>query len=63
MLGIPDISMACTVVIGDEGSDKFLVAYVVLNEGYSQNVSNLRSKLKFLLPFYMIPSQFIFLEK
>lgn len=55
--------MACVLAVGEEGSDKFLVAYVVLNEGYSRNSNNLRSRLKFLLPFYMIPSQFIFLDK
>lgn len=55
--------MACALSIGEEGSDKFLVAYVVLNKGFSRNVNTIRSKLKFLLPFYMIPSQFVFLEK
>lgn len=55
--------MSCVLSIGEEGSDKFLVAYVVLNEGYPRRVSPIRSKLKFLLPFYMIPSQFVFLEK
>lgn len=63
LLGIDEINMACALSIGEEGSDKFLVAYVVLNEGYTTNVNNLRAKLKFILPFYMIPSQFIFLEK
>ncbi|KAG4068511.1 hypothetical protein HA402_004852 [Bradysia odoriphaga] len=62
-LTIPAINMSCVLSIGAEGSDKFLVAYVVLNEGYSRNVNSIRSKLKFLLPFYMIPSQFVFLEK
>lgn len=55
--------MACALSVGAEGSDKFLVAYIVLNEGYSKNVNDLRSQLKFQLPFYMIPSQFIFLDK
>jgi len=63
LLSIPEINMACALSVGEEGSDKFLVAYIVLNEGYSRNTNHLRSKLKFQLPFYMIPSQFIFLEK
>lgn len=62
-LNIPDVNMSCVLSIGEEGSDKFLAAYVVLNEGFPKSANNIRSKLKFMLPFYMIPSQFVFLEK
>ncbi|XP_065204923.1 uncharacterized protein LOC135834874 [Planococcus citri] len=63
LLSIPEVNMACATVFGEEGSDKFVAAYIVLNEGYSKNVDYLRSKLKGQLPFYMIPSQFVFLSK
>lgn len=55
--------MACAVVVGSEGSDKMLVAYIVTDEDFSHNVGYLRAKLKTQLPFYMIPSRFIFLDK
>lgn len=55
--------MTCVLAIGEEGSDKILVAYIVLNKNYLLNAGDIRSNLKKLLPFYMIPSQFIFLDK
>uniref|UniRef100_A0A1I8I4I0 Fatty acid synthase n=2 Tax=Macrostomum lignano TaxID=282301 RepID=A0A1I8I4I0_9PLAT len=52
---------ACVVLVkGGEGEDKFLVAYVVPSNG-DLTKRQLRSALKRKLPFYMIPSYFVFL--
>ena len=59
-----------TVVLlkGDAQETKRLVAYVVLENGALENVDNtptselLRQQLQRLLPDYMVPSAFIFLE-
>jgi hypothetical protein len=48
-------------VEGDEGSDKFLVAYIV-PEG-KVTWKEVRAALKNRLPFYMIPSKFIFIDR
>ena len=68
----------CVVLAeGEEGDDKYLVAYVILTSSYrseeasggdagSQHVNikrEIRSKLKTLLPFYMIPATFMFMDK
>lgn len=53
---------ACVVLaIGEEGDDKQLVAYLVPDGDVSKK--QVRSELKRKLPFYMIPSQFIFLKR
>ena len=68
----------CVVEIrGNEGDDKFLVAYVVLKKSFvSEDMEQkeggmapiklkkeIKSKLKALLPFYMIPSVFYFMDQ
>lgn len=45
---------------GAEGTDKYLVAYIVLQEQISRR--DLRAVLKRKLPFYMIPSYFVFMK-
>lgn len=53
---------ACVVVVkGEEGDDKFLVAYIV-PEGEATK-KDIRASLKQKLPFYMIPSYFVFLNR
>ena len=53
---------ACAVVAqGAEGEDKQLAAYIVLKE--SKSKKELRAALKRRLPFYMIPTFFIFMER
>lgn len=49
------------ISIGAEGDDKKLAAYVVLKETVSRK--KIRADLKQRLPFYMIPSFFVFLDK
>ena len=53
---------ACVVlVLGDEGEDKYLVAYIVL-ESSDTSKKDVRAALKTRLPFYMIPSYFVVLS-
>ena len=53
---------ACVVmVMGDEGHDRFLVAYIV-PEGKVRK-KDVRAELKKRLPFYMIPSYFMLLSR
>uniref|UniRef100_A0A914I8B1 Carrier domain-containing protein n=1 Tax=Globodera rostochiensis TaxID=31243 RepID=A0A914I8B1_GLORO len=54
---------SCAVVsFGAEGEDKQLAAYIVLRER-SVNRKQLRALLKRILPFYMMPQFFVFLDK
>ncbi len=46
---------------GEEGSDKFLIAYIVRNGARTRK--EMREELKKRLPFYMIPSYFVFLSE
>ncbi|XP_065058654.1 uncharacterized protein LOC135686369 [Rhopilema esculentum] len=51
---------ACTVLAhGEEGTDKYLVAYIVPNGQASKK--DIRAALKARLPFHMIPSYFVLL--
>ena len=53
---------ACVVVVmGEEGEDKYLVAYIV-PEGKTSK-KDIRAALKRRLPFYMIPSYFVLLNR
>ena len=54
--------LACVVlVMGEEGEDKYLVAYVVPENG-DVTKKEIRAALKKRLPFYMIPSYFSLLS-
>ena len=53
---------ACVVLVeGEEGQDKFLVSYIV-PEGQTTK-KDIRAILKLMLPFFMIPSYFVFLKR
>lgn len=53
---------ACVVLVrGDEGDDKFLVAYIVCERETTKK--EVRAELKKRLPFYMIPSYVLFLQR
>lgn len=58
---------ACVVLtVGEEGEDKSLVAYIVPeSNGQETPVTkkDVRAALKKLLPFYMVPSYFIFMNR
>ena len=61
LISLPNVSNSVVLVHGEEGEDKFLVAYIVL-EGQATK-KKIRSSLKRRLPFYMIPSYFVFLPR
>ena len=61
LLELPMLKACVTLVMGKEGEDKFLVAYIV-PEGHTTK-KEVRAALKRRLPFYMIPSYFIFLNR
>lgn len=52
----------CVVTAHGEGSDKQLIAYIVAT-GSHANVGEVRRFLENILPDYMIPSDFVFLER
>jgi len=60
-MDLPTVNTCAVVVVGDEGQDKQLVAYVVPENGATKR--NIRDALKSKLPFYMIPSYFVILNR
>lgn len=63
LLEVPSISACCVLAIGEEGTDKIIVAFLVLKANVQISYRELRSQLKKKLPFYMIPSRFIFMDR
>ncbi len=57
------IKDALVIAVEDAQGTRHLVAYVVLKEGRSLTVEELRSHLDNLLPKYMVPSIFVPLER
>ncbi|KAK7873449.1 hypothetical protein R5R35_000229 [Gryllus longicercus] len=60
LLDLTMVNTGCVLALGDEGSEKILVAYIV-PEGKTSR-KEVRAALKRKLPFYMIPSKFVFLN-
>ena len=60
-MSLPEVHNCVVLVNGDEGENKFLVAYIVPNGEVTRK--DIRSQLKKKLPFYMIPSYFLFLKR
>ncbi|KAK6976349.1 linear gramicidin synthase subunit D [Biomphalaria glabrata] len=60
LLSLPMVKACVVLVKGDEGDDKFLVAYIVSERETTKK--EVRAELKKRLPFYMIPSYFLFLQ-
>lgn len=60
LMELPMINAALVLVKGAEGEDKFLVSYIVPKGQTTKK--EVRTALKQRLPFYMIPSYFIFLS-
>ena len=60
LLDLPMVNACVVIVMGEEGEDKYLVAYVV-PEGKTSK-KDIRAALKRRLPFYMIPSYFVLLS-
>ena len=60
LLDLPMVNACVVIVMGEEGEDKYLVAYVV-PEGKTSK-KDIRAALKRRLPFYMIPSYLVLLS-
>ncbi len=60
MLQNPGVNQA--FVIHREDAEIYLVAYIVSEKGMMPTVSQLRAGLTALLPDYMVPKAFVFLE-
>ena len=58
---LPMVNACVVLVEGEEGQDKFLVSYIV-PEGQTTK-KDIRAILKLMLPFFMIPSYFVFLKR
>ena len=61
LLELPMVNSCTVLAKGEEGDDKYLIAYVV-PEGETSK-KEVRAALKSRLPSYMIPSYFLFLTK
>jgi len=59
----PEIEQAVVLLRQDAAGDKMLVSYLVSNTGKAPELSELRIRLKRLLPDYMVPQAFVFLEE
>ena len=62
LIDLAEVNACAVLVLGEEGEDKYLVAYVV-PENKEITKKNIRAEMKKRLPFYMIPSYFIFLDR
>ncbi|XP_029644001.1 linear gramicidin synthase subunit D [Octopus sinensis] len=60
LMSLSSVNNCVVLVKGNEGEDKFLIAYVVTNGEVTRK--DVRNQLKKKLPFYMIPSYILFLE-
>jgi len=56
------IKESVVITIGNNYLNKNLVAYIVLSGSMRYSVNNIRSYLKELLPDYMIPTRYVFLD-
>lgn len=61
LLSLPMVKACVVLVCGEEGEDKYMVAYIA-NERETTK-KEVRAELKKRLPFFMIPSYFIFLQR
>ncbi|CAI6363363.1 unnamed protein product [Macrosiphum euphorbiae] len=63
ILSEPEVNSVCVLSIGEEGTDKYLIGYVVLEAEANLSASSLKQRLKLKLPFYMVPPFFFFLDR
>jgi amino acid adenylation domain-containing protein/non-ribosomal peptide synthase protein (TIGR01720 family) len=59
----PTVKENVVIAIGDAANNKKLAAYLVANEGQTININELRHYLKKLLPEYMVPANYVIMEK
>ena len=63
LAALDDVREAVVIVREDEPGDQRLVAYLLPPEGQAEtDINSVRSKLKVMLPEYMVPSHFIVLD-
>ncbi|XP_070554169.1 uncharacterized protein [Ptychodera flava] len=60
LLELPSVNACVVLAKGEEGTDKFLVAYIVPNGNVTKK--DIRAELKKRLPFHMIPAYMVFLS-
>lgn len=58
-----DIQEAVVITKDTAGSNKYLVAFIVLKPGAENTITNVRNQLKEELPGYMVPAQIISIDK
>jgi amino acid adenylation domain-containing protein len=58
----PSVKENAVLVKENKNGDKYIAAYIIVNEMETKNVSDYRDYLKKKLPDYMIPSVFVFIE-
>jgi len=61
--GLAEVEQALVSAQATENGETKLVAYAVLRPGAARSASELRRKLFALLPNYMVPGAFVFLDK
>lgn len=59
----PGVQENIVVVYGEKSDDQQLIAYLVCEPGTQPTIETLRHHLQQQLPDYMVPSQFIYLDK
>jgi amino acid adenylation domain-containing protein len=59
---LPGVKQAVVEVIARENKEPVLVGYITADEGHSWSRAGLRTKLRSLVPDYMVPSLFLLLE-
>jgi acyl carrier protein len=62
LMQAPSIRECIVIARGDESSEKRLVAYLVVEEGFSGTILELRQFLRQRLPAYLVPSSFVVLD-
>ncbi len=60
---VPDVREAVVLAREDSPGEKHLVAYVVVEDKENVERSTLRHQLSRLLPEYMVPAQYVFLDQ
>jgi amino acid adenylation domain-containing protein len=61
--GLPGVAQALVSVHNEQNGDVRLIAHVVLRAGIESSATELRRKLFAILPNYMVPSGFVFLDR
>ena len=64
VMSLTDLVSSCVVIVqGEEGEDKFVIAYIVLTKNKEATCRNVRLALKAKLPHYMVPAFLVDMEE